>query len=410
MSPTYRGASCVRDKTHGGRRGYYPTVSPDFSVIFREFACYTDSQARSCAPPRPRPWDTRACLEALPIRHIFALGATAMEFLLPSDTVLRDRYRIEALVGQGGMGAVYKAHDLLLPGRLCAIKEVLPAPGDYTSPEIHQSILDQFHREATILARLDHPNLPKVSDVFSWANQEYLVMDFVVGPSLSEVLRQTQLEESAAGLPEAQVLEWSRQLLDALAYLHGQSPAILHGDIKPANIILTPSGLLKLVDFGLVQLVQLEDQKTITVVQGRGTMAYTPIERFGGDVGSTDPATDIYSLGATLYHLLAGQIPPDAKTRFLEAGQLPSLRQPGRAISARTESAVFHAMAMHPSRRPPSVAALRQELLESPAPSVAHGTDPDWSAAVRAHWPLLAVALLLVLAALLASLSSGSAG
>ena len=333
-----------------------------------------------------------------------------MESLLTPDTVLRDRYRIETLVGQGGMGAVYKAHDLRLPGRLCAVKEVLPVQWDYTPPEIRQSTLDQFHREASTLARLDHPNLPKVSDVFTLADREYLVMDFVAGPSLSEVLRQAQLEAPGHGLPEAQVLEWSSQLLDALAYLHGQSPAILHGDIKPANIILTQSGLLKLVDFGLVKLMQPEDQRTITVVQGRGTMAYTPIEQFGGDIGYTKPSADIYSLGATFYHLLAGQAPPDAKTRFLEAGRLRSLRQPGRAISARTEAVVFHAMAMHPSQRIPSAAAFRQELLESPAPQPAGTADHGWGAAVRDHWLLLGAVLFLVLAALLASLGLGPAG
>jgi len=333
-----------------------------------------------------------------------------MDFLLVPDTVLRDRYRIEALVGQGGMGAVYKAHDLLLPGRLCAVKEVLPAQWDYGRPENRHAALEQFHQEAATLARLDHPNLPKVSDVFAWEDRQYLIMDFVAGPSLSEIVRQAHLEEPAHGLPEAQVLEWSRQLLDALAYLHRQSPAVLHGDIKPANIILARSGLLKLVDFGLVRLIHPEDPKTITVVQSRGTMAYTPIEQFGGDIGYTGPAADIYSLGATLYHLLAGQAPPDAQTRFLEAGRLRSLQQPGRSVSPRTEAAVFHAMAMHPSRRTPSAAAFRQELLASSALPVAGAADPTWGAAVRAHRRLLGAALLLMAAALLASLGLGPAG
>ncbi len=333
-----------------------------------------------------------------------------MEFLLAPNTVLRDRYRIETLVGQGGMGAVYKAHDLRLPGRLCAVKEVLPALRHSPPPENREAVLAQFHREAATLARLDHPNLPKVSDIFPWEDREYLIMDFVAGPSLGEVLRQVQLEQPAAGLPEAQVLEWSGQLLDALAYLHGQSPAILHGDIKPANIILTRSGLLKLVDFGLVRLLQPEDQQTVTVVQGQGTMAYTPIEQFGGDVGYTAPAADIYSLGATLYHLLAGRTPPDARTRFLEAGRLRSLRQPGRAISARTEAAIFHAMALHPSQRIPSAAAFRQALRTSPGPAGADRADHAWGPAVRAHRRLLVLTLLLVLAALLASLGLGPAG
>lgn len=327
--------------------------------------------------------------------------------LLAPETVLQDRYRIESLVGQGGMGAVYKAHDLVLPGRVCAVKEVLPAQWHNTHADVRQSALAQFHREATTLARLDHPNLPKVSDAFTLEDREYLIMDFVPGPSLGEVLRQAQLDAPGDGLPEAQVLEWSSQLLDALDYLHGQSPAILHGDIKPANIILGQSGLLKLVDFGLVKLLLPESQQTVTVVQGRGTLAYTPIEQFGGDGSYTEPAADIYSLGATLYHLLAGEAPPDARSRFLEAGSLQSLRQPGKAISARTESAIFHALTMHPSQRTSSAAAFRQELQEIPVPHNVVKSNGSWSAALQQNQLLMFFTLLLALAALLASLGLG---
>ena len=329
--------------------------------------------------------------------------------LLSPETVLQDRYRIEALVGQGGMGAVYKAHDLLLPGRVCAVKEVLPAQWHYARREVRQAAIAQFHREAITLARLDHPSLPKVSDVFTLEEREYLIMDFVTGPSLGEVLRQSQLDAPGQGLSEERVLEWSSQLLDALAYLHQQSPAILHGDIKPANIILAQSGLLKLVDFGLVKLMQPEDQQTITVVQGRGTLAYTPIEQFGGDVGHAEPSADIYSLGATLYHLLSGQAPPDAKSRFLEAGQLRSLRQPGRSISTRTEAAIFHAMSMHPDRRFSSAVAFRQELLGTSAHQIEDIPVNTWRAAVREHQWLLAMTFLLILVALFASLGLGAA-
>lgn len=308
-----------------------------------------------------------------------------MNSLLAPETVLQGRYRIESLVGQGGMGAVYKAHDLVLPGRICAVKEVLPAQWHNAHADVRKSALDQFHREAITLARLDHPNLPKVSDVFTLEDREYLIMDFVSGPSLGEVLRQAQLDAPRMGLPEAQVLEWSSQLLEALDYLHGQSPAILHGDIKPGNIILGQSGLLKLVDFGLVKLMLPESQQTITVVQGRGTLAYTPLEQFGGDGGYTEPSADIYSLGATLYHLLAGKAPPDARSRFLEAGKLQTLRQQDKAISTRTETAIFHALTMHPSQRTSSAAAFRQELLEPSIQQIAESSDDSWGAALHQH-------------------------
>ncbi len=327
-----------------------------------------------------------------------------MHTSLPPDTELRARYRIEALVGQGGMGAVYRAQDLRLPGRVCAIKEILLAPPAGMDPAQQQQTCDQFHQEASILARLDHPNLPKVSDVFSLPCREYLVMDFVAGANLNELLAQASTS-SRQGFPEEQVLAWSEQILDALTYLHGQSPPILHRDIKPANLILTAQGMIKLVDFGLVKVMQPDDPQTITVVQGRGTLAYTPIEQYGGEDDFTSEASDIYSLGATLYHLLAGQAPADARTRFLQSGHLDELRKPGRRVSRRTEAAIFHALSMHPQQRPPTVAAFRHELLgTSPSHAIpVRGTSlstAPWRRALRTHRWLLGLALLLHLLAL----------
>lgn len=327
-----------------------------------------------------------------------------MHIPLPPGTELRARYRIEALVGQGGMGAVYRAQDLRLAGRRCAVKEIVLIPPAGTDADVPQQTFAQFHQEASILARLDHPNLPKVSDVFSLPQREYLVMDFVAGSNLSELLAQSA-EPSRHGFPEDRVLAWSHQILDALAYLHDQSPPILHRDIKPANLILTSQGVVKLVDFGLVKLMQPNDPQTITVVQGRGTLAYTPIEQYGGENDFTSEASDIYSLGATLYHLLAGHVPADARTRFLQSGHLDELRKPGRRISRQTEAAIFHALALHPEQRPPSVAAFRLELLgpRSSPGAVPHGWSapaPSWREALIAHRLLLGLALLLTMLAL----------
>ncbi len=331
-----------------------------------------------------------------------------MPLPLPPGTELRARYRIEALVGQGGMGAVYRAQDLRLTGRVCAVKEIVLIPPDGTDTDFQEQTFAQFHQEASILARLDHPNLPKVSDVFSLPPREYLVMDFVSGSNLRELLAQSP-ESARHGLPEDRVLAWSAQILDALAYLHGQSPPILHRDIKPANLILTGQGVIKLVDFGLVKLMQSDDPQTVTVVQGRGTLAYTPIEQYGGEDDFTSETSDIYSLGATLYHLLAGQAPADARTRFLQSGRLDELRRPGRRISRQTEAAIFQALAMHPGQRPASVAEFRHALLGSQTP--AHGTSqslpvptPSWGQALVAHRLLLGLALLLSLLALAMSL------
>lgn len=287
-----------------------------------------------------------------------------MQQILQPGTVLRRRYEILELVGQGGMGAVYKTADRRLEGRVCALKEILPTLADSAlSEEELGQMSEQFRTEASILSRLDHPNLPKVSDYFAVGAREYLVMDYVAGRDLHEIVRE-QAKQGAL-LSEQEVLGWARQMLDALEYLHDQTPPVVHRDIKPANIKVTLRGTVKLVDFGLVKVLHNDDSRTVTVVQGRGTIAYTPLEQYGGDTGYTDARTDIYSLGATLYHLLAGVPPADAKERFLRPGALLSLRQINPAVSPRIERAIFQALAMHPNERPPSVRALREMLFGS---------------------------------------------
>ena len=224
---------------------------------------------------------------------------------LKVGTILRSRYKIIEMVGEGGMGAVYRAEDLRLEGRQCAVKEIVleMEPTETARAQAQE----QFYREASTLGRLDHPNLPKVSDYFTEGQREFLVMDFVPGRDLKALMDEARRQKKT--LPEKQVLSWAAQLCDALDYLHSQNPPILHRDIKPANIKLTPSGTLKLVDFGLVKLMVPDDATTITIVQGRGTIQYTPLEQYGGDTGHTDARSDIYSLGATLYHLFTNQPP-----------------------------------------------------------------------------------------------------
>ncbi len=287
-----------------------------------------------------------------------------MQNILEPGTILRKRYEIIELVGQGGMGAVYKANDRRLEGRICAVKEILPNLAENsTSEQELEQIAEQFRTEASILARLDHPNLPKVSDYFSNGTREYLVMDFVPGRDLLEILQEARRQNEF--LTETQVLAWATQLLDALEYLHDQDPPVLHRDIKPSNIKLTPRGDIKLVDFGLVKVLNHDETRTVTVVQGRGTVAYTPLEQYGGDTGFTDARSDIYSLGATLYHLLAGEPPVDAKERFLRPGSLISLRQINTNVSPGTERSIFQALAMHPTERPVNAREMRDLLLGS---------------------------------------------
>ena len=306
-----------------------------------------------------------------------------MALPLAVGTVLRSRYKVVELIGAGGMGAVYRAEDQLLQGRQCALKEVSPELG--ADPQTLEEAHEQFYREASTLARLDHPNLPKVSDYFSEGGREYLVMDFVPGSDLRQVMEESLKQGKL--LTEAQVLKWAEQLCDALEYLHSQDPPVLHRDIKPGNIKLTPAGAIKLVDFGLVKLLSPDDNRTITVLQGRGTVQYTPLEQYGGDTGHTDIRSDIYSLGGTLYHLLAGRPPADAKERFLHPDSLVSPRQYNPAISPRTERAILHALAMHPDQRPPTAADFRRELFYGDNTPL---DDPFAMTRPGAFWPSLA--------------------
>jgi serine/threonine-protein kinase len=272
--------------------------------------------------------------------------------------ILRERYKIRRIIGQGGMGSIYLAEDIRLEGRQCALKEV---QHESSMPEdMLDQAREQFLREAQILARLDHPNLPKVSDFFTEENREYLVMDFVPGEDLRTLMLEARRKKTF--LSEKDVLGWSAQLADALNYMHRQDPPILHRDIKPSNLKLTPSGLIKLVDFGLVKLLASEEM-TITILQGRGTALYTPLEQYGGDTGHTDVRSDIYAFGATLYHLLTNKSPVEARERFLHPESLIPPRQINPEVSFRTERAILWALNLHPDERPQNVEEFQQALV-----------------------------------------------
>ncbi|MDW7991851.1 MAG: serine/threonine-protein kinase, partial [Anaerolineae bacterium] len=196
--------------------------------------------------------------------------------MLKPGTLLQNRYRIVALLGRGGMGAVYQAQDLRLNVPV-AVKEMTPQPG--IDPQTLAALRQQFYQEAQVLARLSHPNLVRVTDYFEERGNAYLVMEFVEGQSLADLIARR------GPLPEAQVLEWARQLLDALAYCHAQG--VIHRDIKPQNVIIRGDGRAVLVDFGLVKLWDPRDPRTRTVVRAMGTPEYAPPEQWGA--GHTDP-------------------------------------------------------------------------------------------------------------------------
>ena len=256
---------------------------------------------------------------------------------------LENRYRLDRLLGQGGMGAVYRAWDMRLE-QWVALKENNLATADAQI---------QFEQEAKVLARLRHSNLPRVIDHFITAQGiQYLVMDFVEGMNLADMLR------SRGRLLPDEVMQWLSQICGALHYMHTQNPPIIHRDIKPQNIRVTPDGRAVLVDFGLTK-VGAQQQRTATGALGV-TPGFSPPEQYGA--AHTDQRSDIYSLAATLYALFTGETPPDSIQRAIANMVLKSPREMNAAISPALEAALVHGLETQPGRRPASIIAFQQEL------------------------------------------------
>lgn len=261
--------------------------------------------------------------------------------MLREGTILQqNRYRITHLLGRGGMGAVYAAWHMSLEIPV-ALKELTPQAD--LDPEMLAQLRAQFKREAMTLARLNHNNLVRVIDSFEEGGNAYLVMEMVEGESLADRIGR----EGALALPL--VLRWAHQLLDALAYCHGQN--VLHRDIKPTNIIIRPDDQAVLVDFGLVKLWDPRDPRTMTVVRGMGTPEYAPPEQYEAESGSTDVRSDIYGLGATLYHALVGQAPPTATKRIVNPAALIPVRALNPNIAPAIEAALMRALELRPIDR-----------------------------------------------------------
>ena len=227
-------------------------------------------------------------------------------------------------------------------------------------------------------------------------------MDYVPGRDLQQILNESRAADRL--LDEETVLAWTEQIVDALDYLHRQNPPLLHRDIKPSNIKLTPDHRIKLVDFGLVKVLAPEDERTITVVQGKGTIMYTPLEQYGGEGGHTDARTDIYALGATLYTLLTDFPPPHAKARFLNPSVLRSPRAVNEKLSRHVSDAVMWAIEMHPDDRPDSVREVQDALLgkiRPPSKSNGEAVVEGLATVLRANWVATIIALTLFIVALI---------
>lgn len=285
-----------------------------------------------------------------------------MSAILDPDIVVHARYRIVRLIGQGGMGAVYAATDQTF-GSQVALKQMFLNPN--LNPQQVTDLERAFQREAYMLHQLRHPALPRVSDYFLDTSGWFLVMDYIEGEDLAAVLEQ-HLRKHGCPLAASDVITWGIQVLSALEYLHSQTPPIIHRDIKPHNIKLTARGEIFLIDFGIAK-----GAATQTTAGGYSsvyayTPTYAPLEQVQGT--GTEPRSDLFSLGATLYHLLTGRAldqPPrcDALTRAAAVvGGRPDPLTPPPGVHPAVNAVLMQALALAADHRPATATAMRQAL------------------------------------------------
>lgn len=274
--------------------------------------------------------------------------------MIEAGTLLQNRYRVERQIGQGGMGAVFIATDERF-GSTVAIKETL---------FLDEKFRKAFEREARLLNSLKHPCLPRVSDHFEEGNGQFLVMEYIEGDDLSEIMER---DRKAFALKD--VLVWADQLLDALEYLHAQEMPVIHRDIKPQNLKLTPRGQIILLDFGLAKgnVTNPESATAAKSIVGY-SRNYASLEQIQGT--GTDPRSDLYSLSATLYHLLTGVPPADALTRAMNVlsdkdDPLIPVHEVNGEIPESISEVLYKVMALNANQRPNSAKEMRAMLLES---------------------------------------------
>src|ERR1044071_452895 len=274
--------------------------------------------------------------------------------MIAPNTLLQNRYLVLNQIGQGGMGAVYIATDQRF-GSTVALKETF-----FTEAGLRKA----FEREARLLNHLRHPALPRVSDHFVEDEGQFLVMEYIAGDDLAE-----KLKERGGAFTLSEVLNWADQLLDALDYLHTQEPPVIHRDIKPQNLKLTARNAIVLLDFGLAKgSAAMQTKVTATGSVFGYSRNYAPLEQIQG--AGTDPRSDLYSLAATLYHLITGVTPPDALTRATAVlNGHPDPLLPANEVHPQVPEAVANvlskAMAQNAGQRPQTAAAMREAMREA---------------------------------------------
>ena len=270
---------------------------------------------------------------------------------LEPGTLLNDRYYIVKRIGGGGMGSVYQARDKRLADRLCAVKEMIEMFADENQ---RAKAVEDFTREAQLLASLEHRSIPTIFDYFIESGRYYLVMKYISGGDCLARLRNAP----AGRLDELTVADWGMQAADVLEYLHNQRPPIIYRDLKPANLMIDGnSGRVMLIDFGIARWVAPQE-KGVTAV---GTMGYAPPELFSG---KAEARTDIYGLGATMFHLLTGADPQDNPLLIFDFSKNPTPRQINPAVSNEMEWILMKAVEYEPERRFRSAAEMRDTLVQ----------------------------------------------
>lgn len=308
-------------------------------------------------------------------------------------TTLKNRYRIIKVLGQGGMGTVYRAQDTALNDRPVAIKEIILR--NATTAEDAQDSTT-FQSEATMLASLQHPNLPTIFEYFEENGRGFLVMSFLPGETLEAYLERTK----RAKLPLNEVLQISKQLCTVLHYLHSQRPPIIFRDIKPANIMRAPDGRIYLIDFGVARRFKAGQKKDTVPF---GSIGYAAPEQFGK--AQTTPRSDIYSLGATIYQLLSGQEPGATP------GHFPPLQTLEPTLPTKLVTLVEQMIARHEDSRPANILLVEQKLQEIESINVSAqttGTPPPSQPATG--WQRSANRLVMTLVALFCIVVSGMIG
>jgi serine/threonine protein kinase len=279
-----------------------------------------------------------------------ASGNTPTGIQLAPGTLLVDRYKITKRIGGGGMGSVYLAEDQNLANRPVAVKEMVEMFADEGA---RSKAIEDFKREAELLARLDHPSIPTIYQYFfdTERGRYYLVMKYIDGGDLA-----TRQRVLGGKVDEMTVTKWAMDTCDVLDYIHSQSPPIIYRDLKPANLMIDArTNRVMLVDFGIARFVA-PTQKGVTAI---GTMGYAPPELFAGNV---QPQSDIYSLGATMFHLLTGVDPQDNPLLIFDFAKNPKPRQINPVISVEMEELICISVEHKPENRFPTARAFGQEL------------------------------------------------